>query len=168
MLLAAPLSVLAMATTPYILTKQWGLYLAWLKLIGEAGLDDFTSRRTELWEQTIAAIGRSPLIGHGEGQFRSQIPASLGRLNHPHNAILQFLYQWGILGTAFLALMVVPTILAGWRAARADAGVVLPAAGAIVGLGAMSMLDGPLNYPFPIMVVIIGLAMIASVRPSSN
>ncbi len=166
MLIAAPLSLLAMAATPYILKERWGLYTAWLKLIGEAGSDDFSSRRTEIWEQTIAAIRQSPLFGHGEGQFRSQIPASLGRLNHPHNSILQFLYQWGAIGTGFLAMMVVPTVLSGWRAAKVDGGVVLPAVGAIVGLGAMSMLDGPLNYPFPVMVVIIGLTMIASVRPS--
>lgn len=168
MLIAAPLSLLAMAATPYILKERWGLYTAWVKLIGEAGTDDFSSRRTELWVQTIAAIRQSPLFGHGEGQFRSLVPATLGRLNHPHNSILQFLYQWGIVGSAFLAMMVVPTLLSGWRAARADGGVVLPAAGAIVGLGAMSMLDGPLNYPFPVMVVIIGLTMIASVRPASD
>jgi O-antigen ligase len=115
-----------------------------------------------MWLATLDGIAASPWIGHGEDQFVSERGAWF--YNHPHNSVLQFLYQWGIIGTAF-ALTIVGPIIANYRkAARTFPEAALPAIGALTGLLLMSLLEGSLYHVFPLMVVIICLAVLASVQ----
>lgn len=126
---------------------------------------DYTSGRLAIWKETWAAILESPLLGHGEGQFRSQIVSAGNGLNHPHNAFLQLLYQWGLIGTSALALMLASTVRNLRSTARGD--IFLASIGAAVGLLAMAMLEGSLYHAYPVMIVVLCLVVLNATATST-
>lgn len=123
--------------------------------------EDYTSGRLTIWMETSSAILQNPLLGHGEGQFRSQIEAAGNGLNHPHNALLQFLYQWGLAGTLALAAMLSATarrLRSALAEGRSD--TELAAVGALVGLLSTAMLEGALYHVYPVMIVVLCMAIL--------
>ena len=159
-LLAMPLS-LVVVPSPY-----WGLKSILGRLFGFKTVQLFASGRLFLWIGALRGFLASPLIGHGEGQFIFEVG---GRLwNHPHDSILQFLYQWGLIGTTCVLIMVGPIVTDIRRAARSAPDVALPAGGALVGLLLMSLLEGSLYHVFPVAVVAICLAILASTDGQSE
>ena len=155
-LLAMPLSLI------YVPSPSWGLKDILGRLFGFHSISQFSSERTVLWIGALKGFVASPLIGHGEGQFLLEV--AHGHWNHPHDSILQYLYQWGLVGTTCVVVMAGPILAGIRRAARAAPGIALPAAGALVGLLLMSLLEGSLYHVFPVTVVILCLALLASVR----
>ncbi|NJM50772.1 MAG: O-antigen ligase family protein [Sphingomonadales bacterium] len=122
---------------------------------------DITSGRVEIWINTITEIGKSPWTGHGAGSFNVNMHALHGiDFNHPHNFILQFAYDWGIVGGAAILLLLA---LFGLTIVRSAAKAPLTGFAALAGfltLLTISMVDGALFYPLTIMMV---LAMVAPV-----
>lgn len=121
------------------------------------------ARRADMWSQTAAKIAERPFIGHGQNNWQSQVPASHNHNAHPHNAVMQVLFDWGIPGA--LALLVIAVMglmrIPGWIAA--DRALALPALGALAALAAMSMTDGVLFFAFPQFVIAICVAILASI-----
>lgn len=155
--LAVPLSY------SFVPDARWGFDRIIDKSIGDVSKHEFTSGRLEIWRETLAAIHDRPMIGHGEGQFRYSIARAHQIYNHPHNALLQFLFQWGLLGTSALATMLYRTFASLPTALRHDRALALPALGAGTGLFAMATLEGSLYHPYPVMIVLFSLATIASI-----
>ena len=155
---AIPLSYLFVPPVDF-----WGPNSIFSRTVGEKANENFSSGRYAIWISTIETLHSKPLIGFGEGQFRFAVPAAEGNFNHPHNALLQYLFQWGILGSLALATIAFPTMknLTGSLKLRPE--VALPAFGAVFGLCAQSALDGPLYYPYPAMIFLVGLATLASI-----
>ena len=126
---------------------------------GEA---DYLANRGEIWRQTMAMIPDRMWFGYGEGQFIGLVSATEQKLNHPHNLFLQLLFQWGVFGTlavaAYLGALVLPKIGNILRAER----VGLVAAGVAIGLGALSMVDGPFFYSLPLSVFVLCIAALAA------
>ena len=120
-------------------------------------------RRTDMWSQTAEKIAERPFIGHGQNNWQSQVPASYNHNAHPHNAVMQVLFDWGIPGAlALLAIAMMGLMrLPGWIAA--DRTLALPALGALAALGVMSMTDGVLFFVFPQFVIAICVAVLASI-----
>lgn len=134
------------------------------------GMDanEYTTSRLLIWEETFAKILERPWLGWGEGQFRHGISIVAGKHAHPHNSVLQFLYQWGLIGTAALGAMIVPALRLLPSAIRQEPMVALPALGALSGLAAMSLFDGSFFFPLPIMFSLMSLALITSCKPTSS
>lgn len=156
------LVILALATAipaSYLLIphESWGFDRIIDRSFSSGSPDDYASGRWAIWKETWAAILESPFIGHGEGQFRSQVPSAGNGLNHPHNALLQFLYQWGWIGTAALALMLASTVRNLLSPVRSD--VRLASVGTAIGLLAMAMVEGSLYHTYPVMIVILCLVI---------
>lgn len=128
---------------------------------------DFTSGRTKIWLDTISRIPERPFIGHGEGQFRSEIPTLVRSFNHPHNAVIQFFYQWGFIGTLALAVMLFPALQISWTRITNDPAVGLPSAAVLLGLAGMGLVDGPFFHPYPIMPALTCLAGLIASPPSA-
>ncbi len=133
---------------------------------GVRGMDEYSSSRLQLWRWTLQAIVAQPWLGHGEGQFSTMIFARSGVFyNHPHNVVLQILYEWGIPGLAAIAALVGrvlwPLRSLGRSACTANA----PAACGFMGLAAMSVLEGALYHPLPILFALLFLAAIATGSP---
>lgn len=158
----AMLVTLALVTaipTSYLLVphESWGFDRIMDRSFTGDNVNAYTSGRLAIWKETWAAILESPLVGHGEGQFRSQVASAGNGLNHPHNALLQFLYQWGFIGTAALALMLASTVRNLRNHTWTD--VRLASIGTATGLLAMAMLEGSLYHTYPVMIVILCLVI---------
>ncbi len=158
----AMLITLALATAipaSYLLIphESWGFDRIIDRSFSGDGVNGYASGRLAIWKETWAAILESPFLGHGEGQFRSQVASAGNGLNHPHNALLQFVYQWGLVGTAALALMLASTVRNLRRPVWND--VRLASIGTATGLLAMAMLEGSLYHTFPVMIVILCLVI---------
>ncbi|MFN2101191.1 O-antigen ligase family protein [Altererythrobacter sp. MF3-039] len=145
---------------------EWGF---WNIMLGTAGInsDSYSSGRVTMWLETIDLIRERALIGHGEGQFRLTTSIGNAMINHhPHNSILQFLYQWGLVGTGAIGVALFPLgrRLREQRPLTSRTAIALVSSA--IALIAMSMLEGSLFYAFPTMIVV--LAMVWITLPSNR
>lgn len=95
-----------------------------------------TTTRLELWRFAGRMFAEHPLIGVGNHNFAETLagykasgktPTELGLFTHPHNDILKFSAEGGLLGaTAILMLYFVP-LSAGWRRYRQHPSAASPA-----------------------------------------
>jgi O-antigen ligase len=76
--------------------------------IGSQQSDNFSSGRSMIWGWAFNAIGQHPWLGNGPFSFYflPERAASHFIYDHPHNALLQFGLEWGLIGAAlFIALL---------------------------------------------------------------
>jgi O-Antigen ligase len=118
---------------------------------------DAASGRLQMWQTTIEAIRNMPFFGYGAGTFRSNMASawSFGYpYNHPHNFVLQFVYDWGVIGGG-LALMLLARF--GFAILTSDQGTdeerFLSISG-FVALIVMALIEGTLFHPLPIVIAI--------------
>jgi O-antigen ligase len=124
---------------------------------GSADLEGFTSGRTEVWKDAIRLIADRPLFGYGGEQFQYVSPAAINIFRHPHDFLLQAIFDWGAIGGgAFLML------LAFGVGSAVKSHQNMTAAGRIALFGAACMLgyatvDGILFYSFTIAITSVFL-----------
>jgi O-antigen ligase len=120
-----------------------------------------TSGRMEMWISTITEIGKNPWIGYGSGNFNVNMREQYGfDFNHPHNFILQFTYDWGIFG-ASAALLLIATLAFSILKKSASNGLTgFTALSALSTLLIISMVDGTLFHPLPILLTLTMVAPI--------
>lgn len=156
-LVAVPIAAIWTPPAP-----QYGL----ARIVGSIGperqqsVDALSSGRVTLWKRSGEAIAKRPLFGHGQGRFRRALADNA--FNHPHNVMLQTAFQWGAVGAAlFLALLLWALTKAG-KAAWKSGERALPPIMMIAGLLTMSLYDGAMFYPYPLMMLVLGMtALIA-------
>lgn len=107
-ILAATLSFAVLVTIPLpVPNPSYGV----IRMIVASDVrqsSDISSSRTIVWQRTIAEIAKAPIIGHGAGRFLGNMDAKYRYdLDNPHNFILQFGYDWGILGLAVALLLLI-------------------------------------------------------------
>ncbi|MFZ1738987.1 O-antigen ligase family protein [Sphingorhabdus sp.] len=129
------------------------------RMVDSVSSGDATSGRIEMWIDAIEAIKAAPLIGHGSGTYRENMMAANNYpYNHPHNSILQFAYDWGIVGAIFalalLAWLGIMLLLKSRSCGRNG----WAALSAFVCLLAISAVEGTLFHPLPI---VLALALMA-------
>ncbi|MEZ0216321.1 MAG: O-antigen ligase family protein, partial [Rariglobus sp.] len=100
------LSILALALsyplgTPY---PQLGWWDAFTRTAEASGMEAISSDRTRFWSVTLDYALTSPWIGHGADSYLYIHPAQNG--NQPHNALLQWLLEYGLLGALPLIALV--------------------------------------------------------------
>jgi O-antigen ligase len=126
------------------------------------GTVDVSSGRFDMWNGAWHAFLHRPLSGYGAGQYWPVVHDKLGSFNHPHNIILQLLFQWGLIGAACyvaLGLLLLTRLL--WALKRpepADA----PALLVLVSLLTMSLYEGSLFHTYPTLMVAFALSLIIS------
>jgi O-antigen ligase len=122
---------------------------------------DPSSGRAEIWGFTVKEIMKSPLIGHGSGRFTENMHRLYAiDLNHPHNVILQYVYDWGVVGGVIGLVLLALLGYHIWRSHQQDPTMRFVAIAAFVMMCSTAMIDSMLVYPLPI---IIALALIAPV-----
>jgi O-antigen ligase len=127
-------------------------------LRADNSVDSFSSGRTELWRDGLKAISQQPFLGHGGNQFRYQVPSAQKTYNHPHNSILQFTYEWGLIGAlamfSLIALGVAAMVRATMRDPERNLGLFFAGSSILL----FSLIDGLLYYNLPIMLFLVCLA----------
>ncbi len=95
----------------------FGLYRMFNKM---QETDNVSSGRVQFWQDTIAEISKNPWLGYGTGRFRGNMDAVYGTgLNHPHNFILQFTYDWGVFGAGAALILIASLLWTCWKNATA-------------------------------------------------
>ena len=164
--ISLPAAALALIWIPP--NENWGLasILARMQRVQE-GTKAFTSSRTELWLDAIQLIGQNPWTGYGQAQFRFLAPSALQYYAQPHNFILQFAVDWGLIG---LCLASIPMITGFWHGRKASLGGDPTRSVALIGavtLVAYGMIDGTLYHIYPLGVFVM-LLTIAAFRPEAK
>ena len=76
--------------------------------------DKITSGRMTMWKKAISAIQAKPWFGYGpNGYFFCGMRYK--NFFHPHNFILQFLIEWGLVGSLFLLTFLGHLVLLGLK-----------------------------------------------------
>jgi O-antigen ligase len=144
-------------------TPEFGL----IRMVKSAGAPDISSGRTVVWESTLREIIESPVIGHGSGTFNQNMKSKYGfDFNHPHQLMLQYAYDWGVIGAVVVLILLAMLSYAIWRRAnvRNDAAGFASIASCLVVLSIASI-DGALFYPLSI-VIALGMIAIGLVFPT--
>ncbi|MES9943027.1 MAG: O-antigen ligase family protein [Candidatus Thiodiazotropha sp. 6PLUC2] len=129
---------------------------------------ELSNGRKMIWTETVRMIGMSPLIGYGAGMYRKKITSTTGySYNHPHNLILQMLFQWGLIGAAGIFSLIVTAWLKAVKTAKSVGVKTAPALLVLNDLLAYSLFDGTGYYPWPITVMIIAVASILMTHNSA-
>jgi O-antigen ligase len=88
----------SMALTGFVL-----YIVAWMQTSGKVSLAIRTSSsgRLELWQSAITLIREDPLLGAGPGHYITNLMSQ-----HPHNALLQWAAEWGLVSTVIVVFIV--------------------------------------------------------------
>lgn len=125
-------------------------------------LDDLTSGRMTVWRAAWDAILDRPLFGHGQGQFGLVVTEVRHlEINHPHNSVLQVVFDWGLLGAACFAAMLLFLCWHCLKLIGENPKGQLPAFLVCAALIAMSLHDGAFFFTYPISMLVVALAWIA-------
>lgn len=124
-----------------------------------ASSNDLTSGRIELWTQTSQKWLESPWLGWGSGSQFWEVYVYNWPHTQPHNAILQFLISWGIIGAlGALWLLGRATVAVHLKVKRQPA--LLPILAILYTLLLMSLFEGMLHYPRFIMLIFVAIGII--------
>ncbi len=139
-----------------------------LSSFGNPGFDDLTSGRFRMWEGAWQAFLRRPFLGYGEGQFGRVVPQVQGIYLHPHNLLLQLLFQWGLIGTATAGFLSVLAARHIHSTGLTNDPRALPSILVLVALIAYSFYDGSLFHAYPSMMFAFALASALSLGSAAN
>jgi O-antigen ligase len=149
-LAAIAVSVLIPAPDP-----SFGIF----RMVETVASSDVSSGRLEIWKNSVGAIMDAPLFGYGAGTYRQNMTLLNGfPFNHPHNFVLQFVYDWGVLGGSIMVVLLgtLGTKLMKPFTSKPDAHFLATAS--FVTITTTALIDGPLFFPMPI---VIAVALIA-------
>ena len=139
-----------------------------LRMLVSSSSDDPGSGRTEIWLGTLRVFRDKPLFGYGESQFRLLVPEVHGAYNHPHNWMLQILFQWGLVG-AFCYFALAALVWIHFERSVRDLGdSALPAYLVAISLLVYALYEGTLYHPYPIAMLALAItwAIAAASRPN--
>lgn len=125
-----------------------------------------TSGRVELWRQTLWRWLDAPLFGWGSGSTFWEVDIGWAH-TQPHNAILQFLISWGLVGAAGALWLIGRGVAAAHRQGMSDERL-RPLTAVLYALLLMSLQEGMLHYPRFIMLIMTLFAVILAHRSDSD
>ncbi len=125
--------------------------------------DAFSSLRLTFWRHSLAVARDYPLLGTGAGSSWWLVPLGSGRHVQPHNAVVQFLLNWGVIPTLPALTLLIGGTWAAHRRARADRAL-LPFVLMLDCLLVMSLLDGMLHFAQFVMLIVGCLAICLAPR----
>jgi exopolysaccharide production protein ExoQ len=129
-------------------------------------VDTVTSGRAGLWHDTLFRWLDAPLFGWGSGSTFWEVNIGWAH-TQPHNAVLQFLISWGLVGASGAAWLLGRAIVATHRTGMEDEAL-RPLTATLYSLLFMSLLEGMLYYPRFIMLIMIGFAVLFAARDGAG
>lgn len=125
----------------------------WLKGVN----DEMTSGRSDLWAESLDLISHKPLFGYGAHQYQFVSEKAMGMLKHPHQSLLQFIFDWGLVGgSMFLSLLAI-LLFKAFFASQASTSTKLVSAMVVATLLGYSFVDGIYFYPLTIAITAVFL-----------
>jgi O-antigen ligase len=160
------LSCLRWSPEPYL--GWWG---ALARTSAATSVDALSSTRLSFWQVTWHEILQAPWIGHGADSYRFIVPKQDG--NQPHNWVLQFLLDLGVLGAGSLGLLLLRQAHRGLVGNRADGDAEVSVArraiaGGLVACLAAGLLDGVFYHAVLLLPAALLAAMAGATRGEST
>lgn len=124
-----------------------------------------TGGRLAIWHATFDRWLDAPLFGWGSGSTFWEVYVGWTH-TQPHNAVLQFLISWGVVGATGGLWLLGRAIAATHRTGMADPAL-RPLTAMLYALLFMSLLEGMLHYPRFIMMIAVGFAVLFAAREGS-
>ena len=133
-----------------------------------------TTDRIDLWKYTISKYFESPFLGKGPGSFfvmsfndhiYEKFP--LGNPHtQPHNMILQFLIEWGIIGASIFSILMIKIFTHSLRLLINSQKLILLIPGlVIIRLTIHGMVDGTFFHPtFTFLIVMLLSVLCAEIK----
>ncbi len=147
MLIALPLSQIHVAPEP-----QMGIGRMWSDTNRES-LVAKSGNRVALWKGALKMMPARLLTGYGESQFRLLVPENKGVVNHPHNSIIQIIFQWGLVGASCFFALFGFAWFQLWRVAKQMPEAGVPAYLVVSSLFGFSLVEGSLYHTWPVMIM---------------
>lgn len=141
-----------------------------VRMVSSLEQEDIGTGRSFVWKSTISEISKAPWIAHGSGSFNKNMREMYGfDFNHPHQFILQYFYDWGLVGGAAGGLLLLLLFLSCLRHGRQhkDAAAYVSIA-SLCTIAAVGMIDGALFYPLSIFLAIVAVACGFVTRPAGK
>ncbi len=98
--------------------------LGWWHAIGRTAsgaasgsVSQLSSTRTDFWREVVHRAKLSPWVGHGPDSYRFLTPKLDGQ--QPHNFVLQFWLDLGVVGAVPLLVLLAGVLIIGWKRAVA-------------------------------------------------
>lgn len=127
----------------------------WLK-----GIDNrVTSGRIELWTDSLDLISRKPFFGYGVHQYQFASDKAMGMFKHPHQSILQFLFDWGFVGASMFLCLLAMLVYKAYFASMCTSSTKLISALVLSTLFGYSLVDGIYFYPYTIAISAVFLLL---------
>jgi hypothetical protein len=114
-----------------------------------------------MWGEAVTHWLRSPIFGFGPGSFAREFATTGyysefdGNVPHAHNAVVQLLFESGLLGLAAVLLIVLGLGI-GIHRGRS---IPWPIAGLVIFFALASLTDNPTVVPFLIVVLLLWIAL---------
>jgi O-antigen ligase len=132
-------------------------------------LNTLTNGRVDIWIGTAKMILKKPFFGYGESQFRGLVLENQNLFNHPHNSVLQILFQWGLIGGACFFSLFFVIWWQMYRVAKSHPDIGVPALFLVNGLFAMSLIEGSFYHTWPVAIMAFAAAVsLGGARPSDQ
>lgn len=159
------IAILASQIVPTPPSNSYDIFSRFSKNIEEGG--DVTSSRTILWTEAAELISEKPFFGHGGDQFKYVAKSAYFAARHPHNMILQMLFEWGLVGgLSFLYLLstLIWTMVKQVIVQKGEPAFYIT----IASIMALSLIDGIIFYSLPIAMFAFVFAMILNAQNIDN
>lgn len=140
-----------------------------VRMASSLSRDELGTGRSFIWKSTLTEIKKSPWVGHGSGSFRQNMTSIYGlNRNHPHQLVLQYIYDWGVLGGGAAGLLLLSLFVSCLGRSRViDDAAAYAGVSALCTIAAISMIDGAFYYPMSIVLAAAAVAT-ASVKISDK
>ncbi len=125
-----------------------------------AQVNSFTTGRSSMWLLSLEALKKSPWLGLGPYGYLF-IPERFFGV-HPHNFIIQFLVEWGVIGASLCLLLLLYclklTLCIFYRYKKQVSDEVLAAAMVILSLSLLGLTDGSYFHSQPLFYLSLAFA----------
>lgn len=140
-----------------------------VRMASSLSQEEVGSGRSFVWKSTLAEIKKSPWIGHGSGSFKHAMKGKYGfNFNHPHQLVLQYIYDWGLIGGGAAGLLLLLLFFASLKRAREiNDAPAYAAISALCTIAVVGMIDGAFFYPLSI-ILAVAIAAIGFAKISGN
>jgi O-antigen ligase len=150
-----PLYLLAGALLTFPLQPYNDPSYTFLEANNFTSVDGFATGRLSYWTALLRLYLDHPLIGSGMMASRWLLPPFY---IHPHNVVVEFLLNWGIIGASAAATLLLGAALHAHRAAT-QASALLPFVLMVDALAIEGLFDGMFHFAQFIMLILAGLAI---------
>ncbi|AMO72116.1 O-antigen ligase family protein [Sphingorhabdus sp. M41] len=116
-----------------------------------------TSGRTDLWWESIQLLSDKPLFGFGAHQYQFVSDHAIGMFKHPHQSILQFLFDWGLVGGGIFLCLFGMLLCKAFVRSECNPATKLVSALMVSTLIGFSFVDGVFFYPVTIAITLVFL-----------